>query len=523
MRTVLLGNVQYKNMKQADESKLVHKEKRVKNKQAKTSSTEEYSTVVSSPCLEVKYYMKDNKIIEKEERSNEGVVIYTYTYLPSGHLQRVRRNKEIVEEYHYNKKGQRICDKIELMGKKPRDFIYNGRGELIESAGVEYEYNKGKLARVRYGSQEVLLHYGDDTLLDGVRMPNGDEIVYQCQELNPIKKYKNKSLVEEYVWENTLCLREYTDYNKNSHYEFIYRENRVPIGMVVQGALARKLCGNDAMNLSFGYDHLGTIKRIYNEYGALVKCIDYDSFGNILFENNVDFFLPLGFACGLRDRDTSFIRYCYRDYYPYIGRFTCIDPAKDYGTDGDYYDYCSDDPVTYFDPLGLMGYISNYWNSKDEDERETLVRGVVRDVSPTIVAKGLDIATDLPYLRVFKPFVRVATPMIKRGVDNQLEEMEFPQGPKKNISNLIKESALSGVKKFQETRDIGEGIKAIYDDISTNTVDRILINQSHLNQKRINKDIERRVFEDKQLSSRDRFSIYSLRGNDIADQAPLLE
>jgi len=66
-------------------------------------------------------------------------------------------------------------------------------------------------------------------------------------------------------------------------------------------------------------------------------------------------FLPLGFAGGLVDRHTGLVRFGFRDYDPRAGRFTAPDPLGDTGGDHDPYDYCVDDPVSAFDPLGLEG------------------------------------------------------------------------------------------------------------------------------------------------------------------------
>lgn len=108
----------------------------------------------------------------------------------------------------------------------------------------------------------------------------------------------------------------------------MYGQKRTPDAMILFGDRAQTIFGRKSVQLYFGYDHLGTIERVYNQQDSVIKIIDYDSFGNILHETLTQLFLPLGFAGGLRDKDTSFIRYCYRDYYPYIGRFTCIEPVN---------------------------------------------------------------------------------------------------------------------------------------------------------------------------------------------------
>jgi RHS repeat-associated protein len=85
----------------------------------------------------------------------------------------------------------------------------------------------------------------------------------------------------------------------------------------------------------------------------VVKRIDYDSFGNIITDSNEVFKIPIGFAGGLHDRDTGFVRLGFRDYDPDIGRWTAKDPIFFAGGDTDLYGYVLNDPINLIDPLGL--------------------------------------------------------------------------------------------------------------------------------------------------------------------------
>ena len=85
----------------------------------------------------------------------------------------------------------------------------------------------------------------------------------------------------------------------------------------------------------------------------MIKEIAYDSFGNTTRDTLPQLFFPLGFAGGLVDPHTGFIRFGFRDYDPATGRFTAKDPLGDTGGDHDLYDYCVDDPVSFVDPQGL--------------------------------------------------------------------------------------------------------------------------------------------------------------------------
>ncbi|WP_247648448.1 RHS repeat-associated core domain-containing protein [Pseudodesulfovibrio sp. zrk46] len=89
----------------------------------------------------------------------------------------------------------------------------------------------------------------------------------------------------------------------------------------------------------------------------MIKEIRYDPFGNVLLDTNPAIRIPLGFAGGLHDRDLGLVRFGWRDYDPFTGRWTAPDPMGDAGGDEDWYGYCLDDPVNGVDPLGLFVFL----------------------------------------------------------------------------------------------------------------------------------------------------------------------
>ena len=117
-------------------------------------------------------------------------------------------------------------------------------------------------------------------------------------------------------------------------------------------------------HLALGADQVGTIKTVADNTGDLIKELQYDSFGNLLEDSNPRFYLPLGFAGGILDRHTGFVRFGWRYYMPEAGRFTAPDPARWAGGDPDLYDYCVDDPIGKIDPQGLEpGGAGGIWDS----------------------------------------------------------------------------------------------------------------------------------------------------------------
>jgi RHS repeat-associated protein len=101
---------------------------------------------------------------------------------------------------------------------------------------------------------------------------------------------------------------------------------------------------------------VGSLRAISDSSGTVIKQIDYDSFGNIINDNNPGFSVPFGFAGGLNDYDTGLVRFGFRDYDPAIGRWTAKDPIDFAGGDVNLFQYVQSDPVNFVDPLGLATF-----------------------------------------------------------------------------------------------------------------------------------------------------------------------
>ncbi len=63
--------------------------------------------------------------------------------------------------------------------------------------------------------------------------------------------------------------------------------------------------------------------------------------------------VSLGYAGGLWDRDTGFVRFGARDYDPNTGRWTAKDPIRFDGDDTNLYLYVGGDPVNFTDLAGF--------------------------------------------------------------------------------------------------------------------------------------------------------------------------
>jgi RHS repeat-associated protein len=125
-------------------------------------------------------------------------------------------------------------------------------------------------------------------------------------------------------------------------------------------------------------DQLGSVRLVVRSTdGVVVQRIDYDEFGRVT-QNTAPGFQPFGFAGGLYDEQTGFVRFGRRDYDALVGRWTAKDPVMfwfgrqesslalgrrgisfsvaPFGVDGNLYAYVSSDPINFVDPLGLWSY-----------------------------------------------------------------------------------------------------------------------------------------------------------------------
>ncbi|WP_272699840.1 RHS repeat domain-containing protein [Desulfovibrio sp. Fe33] len=130
------------------------------------------------------------------------------------------------------------------------------------------------------------------------------------------------------------------------NYEFGYGES---------GRLPSVMRREDGAVFTLHYDQVGSLRVVVDQHGNMIKETLYDPFGGIIEDTNPYFRVPLGFAGGLFDRDLGFVRFGWRDYDPFTGRWTAPDPIGDRGGDPDWYGYCLDDPVNAVDPAGLTG------------------------------------------------------------------------------------------------------------------------------------------------------------------------
>jgi RHS repeat-associated protein len=106
----------------------------------------------------------------------------------------------------------------------------------------------------------------------------------------------------------------------------------------------------------FMKDHLGSVRGLLDENGALVSWVDYDAYGNILGTPPADL-EPLGYAGRFYIEELGFYEFRRRYYDPLIGRFTQPDPIHLQGGDVNLYAYVRNNPMRWTDPYGTTAAI----------------------------------------------------------------------------------------------------------------------------------------------------------------------
>jgi RHS repeat-associated protein len=158
-----------------------------------------------------------------------------------------------------------------------------------------------------------------------------------------VAKLIDGQVVEKYLWLNKTTLLATYDRDDNLVQRFEYTLGNTPTSYT-----------QDGTKYYIVNDHLGSPRAITDGSGAILKAIDYDSFGNLVSDTNPQMQIPFGFAGDLYDADTNLIRFGYRDYDPEIGRWTVRDPIGFAGGDTNLYGYVLNDPMNWIDPTGLI-------------------------------------------------------------------------------------------------------------------------------------------------------------------------
>ncbi len=290
------------------------------------------------------------RIVQRVENIQGETITWDYSYDELGRLIEVKRNGTVVEVYTYDANGNRISETNTFKGVTDMAYTYSIEDHLLTAGSDTYQFDSdGFLTQKTTSEGTTTYKYSSRGELLEVVLPDGTVISYDYDPMGRrIAKRINGQVVEKYLWSGRIRLLAVYDNGGNLAMRFNYADGRMPVSMEYSGTTYYLL-----------YDQVGSLRAVVDSSGLLVKRIDYDSFGDVILDTDPSFKIPIGFAGGLYDPDTGFVRFGVRDYDPAIGRWTAKDPIDFAGGSANLFEYVQGDPVNWVDPWGLFEVTSS--------------------------------------------------------------------------------------------------------------------------------------------------------------------
>ena len=292
---------------------------------------------------------RDGRIVEKTEIVAGRTNVWKYAYDKAGRLFEAHLDNRLTCQCYYDRDGRRQRDYFPAtVGSGHRDYRYTLDNRLMSAGNNGFTHDENGFRSIwSNGGTYHLYEYAPDYRLLKMEVENKNRVYTFRHDEHGRRatKYLNGQLVEAYQWLDFVRLGAFHDGRMG--YEFGYGDDeRLP------SAMRRE----DGAVFALHFDQVGSLRVVADADGNMIKEVLYDPFGGIIEDTNPGLRVPIGFAGGLHDRDLGFVRFGWRDYDAFTGRWTAPDPIGDRGGDPDWYGYCLDDPVNGVDPLGLFRF-----------------------------------------------------------------------------------------------------------------------------------------------------------------------
>ena len=267
----------------------------------------------------------------------------SFTYHPIGFLHHVRRNGALVAEHVYDPNGNRLS----RVPGGPPIATYDAQDRLNDVRDIHYSWRPSGGLEHRTGGGEPTLDLGYDAA-GNLLWANvgGTRVDYEIDPLHHrVGRIVNGTLERRYVWDGERLVGE-LDGTGRLVSRFVYGSQ-----LHVPDYFLRFDNGAAPIIHRIITDSVGSVRLVVAADGIVAQAIEYDELGRVLRDTRPGF-QPFGFAGGLYDPLTRFVRFGVRDYDAETGRFTTPDPSLFGGGDSNVYTYAGNDPVNYVDVDG---------------------------------------------------------------------------------------------------------------------------------------------------------------------------
>ncbi|MFH1147689.1 MAG: FlgD immunoglobulin-like domain containing protein, partial [Pseudomonadota bacterium] len=264
---------------------------------------------------------------------------FSYRYDNLHHLTQVAGTDGSNESYAYDRVGNRTS-----AAGVDGAWVYNNNNELVSYSKISFEYDEnGDLSRRTMPVIGDLNYvYDVEGRLVRVEAENGTAKARYYYDPFGRRLWKETESGKTYYY--------YSDEGLVGEYDETGHEIRA-YGYAPGSAWMTNPIFQKVGETYYWYqnDQLGTPQKLIDTSGRVVWEGVYDSFGNCAIRTN-EIENNLRFPGQYYDAETGFLYNWHRYYDPKAGRYISIDPLK---ADANLYSYCFNNPLRFWDPLGL--------------------------------------------------------------------------------------------------------------------------------------------------------------------------
>jgi RHS repeat-associated protein len=209
---------------------------------------------------------------------------------------------------------------VNVTGPTPADYAYDDNGNLLSDGTRIYEWDvENRLTAINQGT-------------------NRSEFVYDgfSRRVEIIEKQRGSTVSDHhFIWCGASICEE-RDSNNPTFLRRYYSEGILDNGQA----------------LLYHRDHLGSVREVTDDTGAIVARYDYDPFGRRT-QTEGTFDAPNGYTGHYTHLTSGLVLTLYRVYDPNIGRWLSEDPIGLNSQQANFYSYAFNNPTRFIDALGL--------------------------------------------------------------------------------------------------------------------------------------------------------------------------
>jgi len=266
------------------------------------------------------------------------------------------------ESYTYDANGNRVSSSVNGNGyvtganNRPKsdgtyNYQYDAEGNLISQTKIatgtkkefQWDYRNRLVAVVdknALGVETQRVEFTYDAM---------NRRIAKTVDITPLNAI-NDGVVTHFVYDRDHVVLEFVDNDGTAGASQPVLDKRYFYGTGVDQILAQESAGGEVTWLLT--DHLGTVRDLVDNGGNVVNHLQYDSYGNVVFETFPAIDTRYLFTGREFDSETGLYYYRARYYDASVGRFISEDPIGFDGGDANLSRYVLNNPLSNLDPFG---------------------------------------------------------------------------------------------------------------------------------------------------------------------------